>query len=222
MQKNIYPQLRFCPGEWDAQISLGFWDTNVSPNRPDLIIINKKEYLKNCGLCCPNWRQNKVERKWKKKGKYLDVAGKLKKLCNMKATVIIVIGTLGTITKGFVKGLEDLVIKGREETIQTKALLRSARIRRKVLETCGDLMSPRLEWKNITKHWGEKLSRTKNNNNKWYLYKPESVLENETYKIQMDHEIPSRRSTNVRKRLGALDIWGRIDKIQTIAVLKSA
>ena len=55
----------------------------------------------------------------------------------MKMTVIpIVIGTLGTIPKSFVKGLEDLKIRGQEETIQTTALLRSARILRRVLETC--------------------------------------------------------------------------------------
>ena len=54
----------------------------------------------------------------------------------MKVTVIpIVIGALGTVTKGLVKGLEDLEIKGRVETIQTTLLLRSARILRKVLET---------------------------------------------------------------------------------------
>ena len=38
----------------------------------------------------------------------------------MKVTVILIaIGTLGTITKGLVRGLEDLEIKGRVETIQT-------------------------------------------------------------------------------------------------------
>ena len=46
-----------------------------------------------------------------KKDKFLDLARELKKLWNMKATVIpIVIGALGTDTKGFVKGLEDLEI----------------------------------------------------------------------------------------------------------------
>ena len=44
---------------------------------------------------------------------------------NMKVTIIpIVIGDLGTVTKGFVKGQEDLEIRGRVETIQTTALLR--------------------------------------------------------------------------------------------------
>ena len=39
------------------------------------------------------------------------------------------------VTKGLIKGLEDLEIWGRVETIQTTALLRSARILRRVLET---------------------------------------------------------------------------------------
>ena len=48
---------------------------------------------------------------------------------NMKVTIVpIVIGALGTITKGLLKGLEDLEIGGRVETIQTTALLRTARI----------------------------------------------------------------------------------------------
>ena len=47
----------------------------------------------------------------------------------MKVTVIpIVIGNLSTVTKGLVQGLEDLKVTGRVETIQTTALLRSARI----------------------------------------------------------------------------------------------
>ena len=46
----------------------------------------------------------------------------------MKVTVItIVIGALGTVTKGLVQGLVDLEIRGRVETIQTTTLLRSTR-----------------------------------------------------------------------------------------------
>ena len=41
----------------------------------------------------------------------------------MKVTVIpIVIGALGTVTKGLVKRLEDLEVSTREETIQTTSL----------------------------------------------------------------------------------------------------
>ena len=72
----------------------------------------------------------------KKKDKYLDLARELKKLWNMKVTIVpIMIGALGTITKGLLKGLEDLEVGGRAETIQTTALLKTARILRRVLET---------------------------------------------------------------------------------------
>ena len=54
----------------------------------------------------------------------------------MKMTVIpIVIGALGIIPKEWVKGPEDLEIREQGETIQTTALLRSARILRRVLES---------------------------------------------------------------------------------------
>ena len=68
--------------------------------------------------------------------KYLDLARELKKLWSMKVTIVpIVIGAFGTITKGLLKGLEDLEVGGRVKTIQMTALLRTARILRRVLET---------------------------------------------------------------------------------------
>ena len=55
----------------------------------------------------------------------------------MKVMIVpIVIGAFGTITKGFLKGLEDLEDGWRVETIQMTALLRKARILKRVLETC--------------------------------------------------------------------------------------
>ena len=47
-----------------------------------------------------------------------------------KAVMSIVIGVLGTFTKGEIKGQKDIEIRGRVETIQTTVLLRSARILR--------------------------------------------------------------------------------------------
>ena len=53
-----------------------------------------------------------------KKDKYLDLGRELKKVWNMKVTVIqIVIGAFGTVTKGLLKGLEDLEVGGRMDTI---------------------------------------------------------------------------------------------------------
>ena len=55
----------------------------------------------------------------------------------MKVTIVpIVIGALSTVTKELLKGREDLEVGGRVETIQTTALLRTARILRRV---SGDL-----------------------------------------------------------------------------------
>ena len=46
----------------------------------------------------------------------------------------VIIGALGIVTKGLLKGLEDLVIKGRVKTIQNTELLRSDKIPRRVQE----------------------------------------------------------------------------------------
>ena len=62
--------------------------------------------------------------------------GELEKLWTMKVTIIlIVIGAFGTVTKGLLKGLDDLEVGGRVEIIQTTTLSIMARRLRKVLET---------------------------------------------------------------------------------------
>ena len=118
------------------------WDFNIQTDhliparRPDLIIINKKKgTCKIVDFAVPADHRVKLK-DVEKKDKYLDLARELKKLWNMQMTIIpIVIGAFGTITKGLLKGLEDLEIGGRVETIQTTALLKTARILRRVLET---------------------------------------------------------------------------------------
>ena len=58
----------------------------------------------------------------------------------MKVTITpIVIGAFGTVTKGLLQGLEDLEVGDRVVTIQTTALMKTARILSRVLETWGDL-----------------------------------------------------------------------------------
>ena len=98
-------------------VTLSQWRT-PSTRRPDLIIINKKKR----DFAIP--ADHKINLKEsEKKDKYLDLARVLKNLWNMKVTIVpIVIGALGTITKGLLKGLEDLEVGGRVETIQTTAL----------------------------------------------------------------------------------------------------
>ena len=129
-----------------------YWDFNIQTDhlipatRPDLTIMNKRKRIcKIVDFAVPaDHRINLKESE--KKDKYVDLARKLKKLWNMKVRIVpIVIGALGTITKGLLKGLEDLEVGGRVETIPTTALLRTARILRRVLETCEDLLSLKLQ-----------------------------------------------------------------------------
>ena len=113
---------------WDFDIQT---DPLISARRPDLIIINKKKKEKkkkrtykivDFPIPADHWVKLKES---EKKDKYQDFAKELNKLWNMKTTFIpIIIGALGRVTKGLMKGLEDLEIKGRMETIQTTALLR--------------------------------------------------------------------------------------------------
>ena len=111
-------------------------DHLILARRPDLIIINKnKRICKIVNFAVPADHRINVKES-EKKDKYLDLVRDLKKLWNKKVTIVpIVIGALGTITKGLLKDLEDLEVGGQVETIQTTTLLRTARILRRVLET---------------------------------------------------------------------------------------
>ena len=118
---------------WDFDIHM---DHRISARRPDLIIINKKKRIcKIVDFAVPADHRVKLK-ECEKKDKYLALARELKKLWNMQVTIIpIVIGAFGTVTKELLKGLEDLEVSRRVETIPTTALLRMARILRRVLET---------------------------------------------------------------------------------------
>ena len=90
--------------------------------------------FEHSGLGCSGWPQGRIEGNWKR-DKFLEIARNLKKIWNMKKTVIpIVIGVLGRVPKGSVQRLEDFEIWGWVKTIQTTSLLRAARILRKILE----------------------------------------------------------------------------------------
>ena len=88
---------------WDFKIQT---DHLISARRPD-IIINKKKKKRICKIvdfAVPADHRINLK-KTEKKDKYLDLARELKKLLNMKVTIVpIVVGALGTITKS----LEDL------------------------------------------------------------------------------------------------------------------
>ena len=99
---------------WDFNMQT---DSQIPARRPDLIIINRKKRIcKFVDFAIPaDHRINLKE--CEKKDKYIDLGRELKRLWNMKVTIApIVIGALSTITKGLLKGLEDLEVGGRVET----------------------------------------------------------------------------------------------------------
>ena len=106
---------------------------------------NNKRICKIVDLAVPADHRTKLK-EFEKKEKYLDLASEVKKLWNIKVTIVpIVIVAFCTVTKRLLKGLEDLDVGGQAETIQTTALLRTARIQRRVTETWSDLLSLRLQ-----------------------------------------------------------------------------
>ena len=113
--------------------------TNGSPNlgqktRPNNNKQKKRRICKIVDFAVPV--DHRIKLKECEKDNYLDLARELKKLWNMKVTIVpIVIGAFGTLTEWLLKGLEDLEVGRREETIQTTVLLKAARILRRVLET---------------------------------------------------------------------------------------
>ena len=123
----------------------------ISPRKPNLIIIYKKKRICEIVESAVAADQRIKLKGCEKKDKYLDFARELKNLLNMKVTIVpIVIGAFDTVTKGLIKGLEDLEVGGRAETIQTTALMITTRILRRVLETWGDFLSLKLKWKIIS------------------------------------------------------------------------
>ena len=101
----VYAQPRTCPRKWYTQTPVGLWYTNGSPNLgPKTRSYNnqqqKKRICKIVDFAAPADHRIKLK-ECEKKDKYLDLARELKKLWNMKVTIIpIVIGAFGTVTKG--------------------------------------------------------------------------------------------------------------------------
>ena len=94
----------------------------ISARIPDLILINKRKKKRNCKIVYfAVSADHRIKLKEsEKKDKYMDFARELKKIWNVKVTIIlIVIGVFGAVCKGLLKRLADLEFSGRVEAIQT-------------------------------------------------------------------------------------------------------
>ena len=124
---------------------------HLIPARPlDLITIinNNKRISRIMNFAVPADHKVKLKES-EKKDKYLDLARELKKTVEYESD--------GYNNSNWCSlyshqkwAQEDLKITGWIENIQTTALLRSARILWRDLETWGDLLSLKLQWKTIS------------------------------------------------------------------------
>ena len=99
---------------WDLGVQT---DYQISYRRPDLVIVNDNKKRKKKTWLIVDFvasAEHSVKFNGEKRDKDLELARDLKKLWNM---IPIVIGALGTITKGLVKATEDLKFSGQVETI---------------------------------------------------------------------------------------------------------
>ena len=88
--------------EWDAYNSLGFWDTDhlILVRRRDLVIIKKKKKKKTCRIVAVQVEYRDKIKENEKRDKYLHLGRELRKLWNMRVTVIPT-GVLGTTPKAW-------------------------------------------------------------------------------------------------------------------------
>ena len=146
-KQMVYAQPHICPKEWHTLTPLGFWLTNGSQTTRSYN--NQKQKKITCKIVdfvVPADHRVKLKES-EKKDKYLDLTTELKNTGEHESDIYTNCNwcsLLGTVTKGLIKGLKDLKMGKRGETIQTTALLRSARILVRILETWGGLLSLKL------------------------------------------------------------------------------
>ena len=130
-------------------------DHLISARRPDLIIINKKKSTcKIVGFAVPADHRIKLK-ECEKKDKYLDLARELKKKKTVKTVEHA--GDFYTNCNWCVWNSNKSIIKGTagigswltSGDHTNNSIFEKARILRRVLETWGDLLSLRLQWKTI-------------------------------------------------------------------------
>jgi len=110
-------------------------DREVKTNKPDIIIKNKKE--KTCTLIevpIPADR-NAVQKEAEKKLKYKSLCIEIKRVWNLKCTIVLVIiGATGIVTRSLKKNLETVPGKHSIDSLQKTAILVTSHIIRKALQ----------------------------------------------------------------------------------------
>ena len=119
---------------WDFNI---YTDHVIQHRRPDIVVFDKKERkCKIVDIACPG--DGRVEMKEKEKiENYAELKREVKKIWNCREVKVVpvVVGALGVISRNLKGYLKDLGLRCNIELLQKAALLGTAKVLRKVLET---------------------------------------------------------------------------------------
>jgi len=122
--------------EGDVTVLWNHTDREVTTNRPDVIIKNKKE--KTCTLIdvAMPADKNVVQKEAEKKLKYKSSCIEIQRMWNLKCTIIPVkiVITTGIVTRSLRKNFETVPGKHSIDSLQKTAILGTSHIIRKVLQ----------------------------------------------------------------------------------------
>ena len=157
----VNAQPRIGPTKWNAKTSLGFRNIDGYPNlgwttRP----YNNKQKSELAELWTLLLRLTTVKLKVSQMKHNTSTLQENWKMCGTGKWRWYQLKLVRSVVpKGWLQRMEDLEIREREETIQIKAILKSAKLLRSILEILGDLLSLKLQWETICKSLREKHSK---------------------------------------------------------------
>jgi hypothetical protein len=130
MPKPVYEEGDFTE-LWNQAVHT---DKEVTANRPDIIIKNKKE--KTCTLIdvAISADRNVVQKETEKKLRYKSLCIEIQRMWNLKCTIIpVTIGAIGIVTRSLRKNSEAVPGKHSIDSLQKTAVLGTSHIIQKVL-----------------------------------------------------------------------------------------
>ena len=117
-------------------------DREVTANRPDIIIKNKKEKAYTLIDVAIPANRNAVQKEAEKNLKYKSLCIEIQQMWNLKCTIILVIiGATGIGTRSLRKSLEAVPGRHSIDSLQQTAILRTSHIIRKVLQCAASSLS---------------------------------------------------------------------------------
>ena len=110
-------------------------DREVTTNRPDIIIKNKKEKTRTLIDVAIPADRNVVQKQAEKKLKYKSLCIEVQRMWNLKCTIVpVIIGAAGIVTRSLRKNLETIPRKLSTDSLQKTAILGTSHTIRKVLQ----------------------------------------------------------------------------------------